>query len=103
MKLTTDKNHQLRHLILRASKEDSAFIYFQLEANDGLAFYSTLENSLAEEYRDIGLFSPLSLTQEIDHFIQHLGTAVKLEIISDEIVEDGPNIVTGVKGMKHEG
>ena len=84
-------SEKLNHYIIRVSKEDSAFVYFQLESNEGLAFYSTLKSSLKEPFRDIEIFSPLSLNQEITHFIDYIGQALRLEIRSHHIIEDAEN------------
>lgn len=94
--------NQLMHLVIRTSKEDSAFIYFQLESRDGLAFYSTLESSLNESYRDISLYTPLSLQKEMKQFVEYLSSELSLEILTDEIVTDSSDLIQGVKGLVHE-
>ncbi|PIP95528.1 MAG: hypothetical protein COW00_11600 [Bdellovibrio sp. CG12_big_fil_rev_8_21_14_0_65_39_13] len=88
----TDYKTQLWHLVLRAPKEESAFIYFQLESNEGLAFYSTLDSSLNAEYRDIELHSPISLKPEVEQFLSYLESKISLERIVDEVIEDTAHI-----------
>lgn len=84
---------RLRHLILRVAKDQAAFLYFQLEANEGLAFYSTLDVSLREAYRDIELFSPESLNDEINHFLKAMESQVSPLIVLDEMIEDSPEAI----------
>lgn len=82
------ENSKLRHLILRVSKDQAAFLYFQLEANEGLAFYSTLDQSLQEAFRDIELFSPMLLEPELNHFLTAIQKEVELIFILDEVIND---------------
>jgi hypothetical protein len=79
---------QLFHLIIRLNKEDSAFFYFQLEANDGICFYSTLENPPHAQYRDIDLKGDIKLKKEMDHIIERCLNKFKIEILTDEIIQD---------------
>lgn len=79
---------QLRRLRIRTPKEDASFIYFTLESNEGLAFYSTLEDSIRGPYRDIELYSPMSLASEFQNLLDHLKSSVSYDILEDVIVED---------------
>ncbi len=83
-------NHsgQLFHYVLRMNKEDSAFFYFQLEANDGLCFYSTLENPPHAQYRDIELKGDIKLKTEILHIIKTCEKKFRIDILTDEIIND---------------
>ncbi|WP_127714564.1 hypothetical protein [Halobacteriovorax sp. HLS] len=82
------ENNQILHLIIRVPKEDAAFFYFQLEANEGICFYSTLENSMKESYRDITVTAHIGLEEELMHIISKLQQSHKLEILKKEIKED---------------
>ena len=79
---------QLFHFIIRLNKEDSAFFYFQLEANEGLCFYSTLPYETHAQYRDIELKGDLSLINEIKHLINQCSKKFNLDILIDEIISD---------------
>ncbi len=81
-------NSQLFHFVIRLSKEDSAFFYFQLEANDGLCFYSTLPYPEHAQYRDIDLKGDLKLVDEIRHVINRCSEKFKIEFLVDEIIPD---------------
>ena len=84
----TKHSTQLFHYQIRLSKEDSAFFYFQLEANDGLCFYSTLAHPHHAQYRDIDLKGDILLKNEIDHLLKECKTRFKIEILLDEIIAD---------------
>ncbi|MBC7713099.1 MAG: hypothetical protein H7177_07155 [Rhizobacter sp.] len=79
---------QLFHYIIRLSKEDSAFFYFQLEASDGLCFYSTLEHPHHAQYRDIDLKGDVLLKKEMDHLLAECGKRFKIETLVDETILD---------------
>lgn len=70
------------------NKEDSAFFYFQLEANDGLCFYSTLEHPPHAQYRDIDLKGDIALKSEIDHLINKCSSKFSIDVLVDEIIND---------------
>jgi hypothetical protein len=84
----TNETSQLFHYVIRLNKEDSAFFYFQLEANDGLAFYSTLEYPHHSQYRDIDLKGDIKLRQEIVHLLEYCSQKFKIDILIDEIISD---------------
>ncbi|MCF8060119.1 MAG: hypothetical protein K9K67_12540 [Bacteriovoracaceae bacterium] len=88
METNLNSSAELRHIIVRVPKDQAAFLYFQLEANEGLAFYSTIDKSLREPFRDIEMFSPMSLSKEISHFIEYVQKEVPLIFLVDEIIQD---------------
>jgi hypothetical protein len=80
--------HSLRRVI-RVRKQDSAFVYFVLEANEGVMAYSTLPSSAGDAHRDLELMIPPSLGVEADQVLESIsGLFVELE--SDERT-DGRN------------
>ena len=79
---------QLFHYQIRLSKEDSAFFYFQLEASDGICFYSTMKHPHHAQYRDIDLKGDVLLKSEMDHLLQECGKRFKIEILLDETITD---------------
>ncbi|MCP4911740.1 MAG: DUF4911 domain-containing protein [Oligoflexia bacterium] len=83
---------QLNHLIIRVPKHESAFTYFQLESHEGLCFYSTLESSMGEGYRDLELFSPKELESEFRTMLKKLQDSYPIEILKDELVDDGKSL-----------
>jgi hypothetical protein len=75
-------------MVIRVPKEQSAFTYFQLESNEGLCFYSTLESSLGEPFRDLELKGHSSLKAELDHLLERLSLEFPMEILSSDILEN---------------
>lgn len=87
------QSSQLFHYIIRLNKEDSAFFYFQLEASDGICFYSTIEHPHHAQYRDIDLKGDVLLKGEILHLLEECGKKFKIDILVDEIITDSKGIV----------
>lgn len=79
---------QLFHLIIRLNKADSAFFYFQLEANDGICFYSTLENAPHDQFRDLDLKGDIHLRDQMMNIIKQCEKKFNIEILTDEIIQD---------------
>ena len=86
--MTVTTSNQLIHLTIRVPKEESAFTYFQFESNEGLCFYSTLESSMGQGYRDLDIKGHVSLKSEIFHVIEKLQEKFSVEILTEEIIED---------------
>ena len=78
----------VRHLMLRLNKENAAFVYFTLESNEGICFYSTLGHEKGQSFRDIELYQDQNLANKLDHIIQALQKKFTLEILLDEEMED---------------
>lgn len=78
----TKLSDQTFKLIIRVPKDQSAFIYFQLEANEGLCFYSTLESSLKQGFRDIEIQGDSTLKDETFKLIEVLKKSIPITIIS---------------------
>lgn len=87
-------NHssQLFHYIVRMNKEDSAFFYFQLEANDGLCFYSTLPYEPHTQYRDIEMRGDILLKNEVTKLLKNCEAKFKIDILLDETIPDQKSI-----------
>lgn len=83
-------NHfsQLFHYIVRMNKEDSAFFYFQLEATDGLCFYSTLPYEPHTQYRDIEMKGDKLLQGEMKQLINQCQKKFKIDILKEALIPD---------------
>ena len=83
-------NHsaQLFHYVVRLAKEDSAFFYFQLEANDGICFYSTLPYTPHDQFRDIDLKGDILLKKEMDYILEVCGAKFAIEFLVNETIDD---------------
>lgn len=82
------QSSQLFHYVIRLNKENSAFFYFQLEANDGICFYSTLDHPDHAHYRDIDIKGDVLLKTEANHLIARCSQKFKVDILVDEIIPD---------------
>ena len=83
-----NQKNQLFQMVIRVPKDQSAFTYFTFEANDGLCFYSTLETSLGEPFRDIDIKTHISLKDELLRLIKFLSNEYPIEILHQEVVAD---------------
>lgn len=79
---------QLFHYVVRLNKEDSAFFYFQLEANDGICFYSTLPYEPHTQYRDIEMKGDILLKKELELLLKNCAQKFKIDILIDETIPD---------------
>lgn len=88
-KIMTNAEHiedtSLNHLIIRVKKADSAFVYFQLEANEGICFYSTLTSSLGTGYRDIDIKGHITLKEELAAILNSLKIETPFVLLSGEL------------------
>ena len=85
------KHHEtkkLRQLRVRVTKADSSFVYFTLEANEGIAFYSTLDDSCDEEHRDLLIRTTTEYYTPLMDEIGHLQKKMPIEILSEEEIDD---------------
>jgi hypothetical protein len=79
---------ELFHLVVRMPKEHSSFLYFQLEASEGLGFYSTIDFQECDVYRDIDIKGDLKLKNEMMTLLNSLKEKTFLEILTDERILD---------------
>ena len=63
-------------IFIRTKKEDSAFVYHILEAQEGLAAYSTLDFKPHDPYRDLELLVPKELVHQAEALLETLGEMV---------------------------
>jgi hypothetical protein len=61
---------------IRVRKEDSAFVYFILEASEGIASYSTLDHKPGDPHRDLELRIPPDFVEEVEGLLKSLGDRV---------------------------
>jgi hypothetical protein len=59
---------------IRVRKEDSAFVYFMLESNEGIASYSTLPFAPGDPHRDLELRIPPDFVLEVDRLLTLMRT-----------------------------
>ena len=61
---------------IRVRKEDSAWIYFILESQEGLTAYSTLPFRVGDPHRDLELLVPPDFLSEVEELLARLGDQV---------------------------
>jgi hypothetical protein len=61
---------------IRVRKQDSAFVYFVLEASEGMTSYSTLEFKPGDPYRDLELRIPPDFVADVEDLLKSLGDMV---------------------------
>jgi hypothetical protein len=64
------------HRKIRMRKEDSAFVYFILEAHEGICSYSTLPFEPTDAHRDMLLRIPPDFVQEVQAVLNELGDKI---------------------------
>ena len=74
--------------MVRLPKEEAAFAYFQFEAHEGLAFYSTLDHPVGATYRDLLLTTTLHYEADLMELLEQLGEEFSLKILKKDYVED---------------
>jgi len=79
---------EIYHLVIRVSKAQSSFVYFTLESNDGLGFYSTLDCPDGHPWRDIDIKGSADFLPELERLLEFLGRSFPIEMVRKEIVLD---------------
>ncbi len=79
---------QLFYCVLRMPKDDAYFVYFTFESNEGMCFYSTLDESLKGQYRDIEVRCAVEWEQPLKALIARLQTEIRLDILEEKIILD---------------
>lgn len=88
MSHTFQQTKQLYYTRLRVPKDDAYFVYFTFEANEGLCFYSTVDESLRGQYRDIDVKCAVEWRETLVSLIELLKTNMRLDVLSSEIISD---------------
>lgn len=88
MSHTYQQSKELYYTRLRVNKDDAYFVYFTFEANEGLCYYSTVDESLKGAYRDIDVRCPIEAKNNLKALIARLQTEFRLDVLSEEITLD---------------
>ena len=79
---------EIYQITVRVTKNDSSFVYFTLESNEGISFYSTLPFSKGQMYRDLIIYSTPELSNNLNAIIEHLTNKIKIEILDKKFIQD---------------
>jgi hypothetical protein len=74
--------------LLRMDKSYSSFFYFTLEANEGVAFFSTMPFEKGQQFRDILVRTTPELEKELINIISHCSKKAEIEILSNQTLSD---------------
>jgi hypothetical protein len=85
---TYQSTKELFYCILRLPKDDSYFLYFTFEANEGLCFYSTLDESLKGQYRDIEVKCPIEWQDQLKALIKRIQAEIRLDVLEEKVIID---------------
>ena len=88
MQRTHSQTKQLTHYIIRVPKDEAFFVYFTLEASEGMAFYSTLDESLRRDYRDIDVKLTPEWEDAFEKTLERLQEFGRVDIILKEAIAD---------------
>jgi hypothetical protein len=88
MSHTYQKTKLLHYSCLRVSKDDAYFVYFTFEANEGLCFYSTLDESLKGSYRDIEVRCSIEMRDYLKALIERLQAEFRLDVLWEKELID---------------
>ena len=85
---TYQQTKELYYTRLRVPKDDAYFVYFTFESNEGLCFYSTVDESLRGQYRDIDVRCPIELRETLVALINRMKSEFRLDVLTEEIISD---------------
>lgn len=85
---TYQETKQLYYCLLRVPKDEAYFVYFTFESNEGLCYYSTVDDSLKGQYRDIDVRCALELKEPLKALIARLQSEIRLDVIIEELIHD---------------
>lgn len=88
MSQTYQQTKELYYTRLRVPKDDAYFVYFTFESNEGLCFYSTVDESLKGAYRDIDVRCPIEARENLKSLIARLQTEMRLDVLNEEVIKD---------------
>lgn len=88
MSHTYQQSKELYYTRLRVPKDEAYFVYFTFESNEGLCYYSTVDESLKGQFRDIDVKSSIEMKESLKALIARLQTEIRLDVLSEETIQD---------------
>ena len=82
--------------VVRVPKKDAAFLYFQLEAREGVCFHSTLDRSLGAPHRDVEIMAHESMEAELDRALGRIGEDIPVELLERGVTAAGAAAAGGL-------
>lgn len=78
----------LCYYLLRTPKDEAYFVYFTFESNEGMCFYSTVDDSLKGQYRDIEVRCPIEWRDDLNALIKRLQAEIRLDVLEEKTIID---------------
>jgi hypothetical protein len=72
----------------RLSKADSSYLYFMLESNEGLAFYSTLPFDKGDETRDIIINILPEHLPQVENIFKECSKRFEMNLLAERTIKD---------------
>jgi hypothetical protein len=69
-------------------KKHTAFLYFQLESNEGICFYSTLTYDTHDNMRTITCTSSIEYKQQLSEIIARLTNKLEITVLNEEEIQN---------------
>jgi hypothetical protein len=82
------ETRELYYSVLRVPKDEAYFVYFTLESNEGLCYFSTMDESLKGQYRDIEVRTAIELKEDVQKLISRLQQEIRLDVLEEKIISD---------------
>jgi hypothetical protein len=82
------ESKKLIKTVLRMAKNYSSFFYFTMEANENMAFYSTLPFEKGQNFRDIVVYSTPELYKNFQNILTHCQKNAEIEILEESEIDD---------------
>jgi hypothetical protein len=79
---------ELYYCRLRVPKDEAYFVYFTFESNEGLCYFSTADESLQGQYRDIDVKCPIEARSDLKALISRLQEEIRLDVLIEEVSLD---------------
>jgi hypothetical protein len=83
-----DPNDLVGKFRCKILKEEAYFIYFTLEAHEGLCSFSTIPHEKGQAFRMLEINYSLSLKAQVEHLIRQLKRNHYIEILEDIVSEN---------------
>ena len=88
MSHTYSLTKELYYTRLRVPKDEAYFVYFTFESNEGLCYFSTADESIGGQYRDIDVRCPIEAKSNLKALIERLQTEIRLDVMTEETILD---------------
>lgn len=80
---TYTESQKLHKTVLRMAKNYSSFFYFTMEANENIAFYSTMAFEKGQNHRDIVVYTTPELHPYFQKILAHCQKNNEIQILEE--------------------